>query len=526
MSASTATEAAASAASAAPAPSFNFKRILPVLAANQDRFIGSVAVLGVLFVVLYWVWVSFPVLFYTYLGNEVFLTVFLLALFANVYKTTSAVLPNAIVWILGLVWIVYTSKASPDVSRIPMIINLLLWLFAALYFVMTMPATTAANAAAAFKSNLTSMSSLRFPSVFSTQAQAPTQAMTMTTWTKHAVLVVVLFVSVCMLYVYNPYNVMHYIGGPMIFLSLFVGMAIAVLALSYQRISVTSMVVKSAFVLMAVLVTIGLLLVSLYVFKNTSLPVGGWVFNVLLLLVFLAVAYRFLNGGRITRVPVTRALLWQQLQNERNITSRNDVRMLGLSVLIGLLYFAWMKWGRSFLVQRLVGQFHGTPLLRAPVSTDKVTSIAPPESLSHRFAISFWFYVNSSSTANNPQAKTKYNVVSFGDYPSVVYHNNCLYVYEHARLLYVHHNVYLQKWNHVLINANGGTLDVFYNGELVRSNIEVVPYIKQDMFVVGQENGLSGDVANIVHFDAPVSLTTVQTIYQTLKDMNPPVPVV
>ena len=186
----------------------------------------------------------------------------------------------------------------------------------------------------------------------------------------------------------------------------------------------------------------------------------------------------------------------------------------------------------------------------------------------YQYAISFWVYLDAFPPSTSVAYNKVSNLLSYGENPCVKYDavNNTILItvkndgdsrialqnvkmkegfaisdiqnkIEEAkampialeldnmgnRIIYKKPNVLLQKWNNIIINYNGGTLDVFYNGELVKSAIEVVPYMKFDMLTVGSEQGISGNIANLVYFDKPIDYLQVHTLYNSLKDTNPPI---
>ena len=202
----------------------------------------------------------------------------------------------------------------------------------------------------------------------------------------------------------------------------------------------------------------------------------------------------------------------------------------------------------------------------------------------YEYALSFWFYIDSFPPSTSASYMKVVPILSYGENPTVKYNSadNTLYITvkqmvegkpvidyikeqetqineqtadkwksaekqktiqekiqdtianiktmpfgndvdaEGHRIIYKHPNVLLQKWNNIVLNNNGGTLDVFYNGQLVKSAIEVVPYMKLDMLTVGSENGISGNISNLLYFSEPLDIITINRLYNSLKDKNPP----
>jgi MFS family permease len=202
----------------------------------------------------------------------------------------------------------------------------------------------------------------------------------------------------------------------------------------------------------------------------------------------------------------------------------------------------------------------------------------------YHYALSFWFYLDSFPPSTSTAYNKTSNIVSFGGNPAVRYNavtNSLVITMKYSdsckiarvprqrqrmktkvtqsnintlegfnqmqteiknkieevksmpmqvemdndgnMIVYVKEGVQLQKWNNVVLNYNGGTLDIFYNGRLVKSAIELVPCITFDSLKVGDDNGVSGNVANLLYFNENIDYIKVNTLYNSLKETNPPV---
>jgi hypothetical protein len=93
---------------------------------------------------------------------------------------------------------------------------------------------------------------------------------------------------------------------------------------------------------------------------------------------------------------------------------------------------------------------------------------------------------------------------------------------EGNRIIYINDNILLQKWNNIIINYNGGTFDIFLNGELVKSSIEVVPYYTLDNLTIGENNGIKGGICNVVYFRRSLTSRNIYYIYDLMKNKTPP----
>ena len=351
----------------------------------------------------------------------------------------------------------------------------------------------------------------------------------------------------------------------------------------------------------------------------TSESIGSTVLNYVMLIGMLAILWKLINSvGYLEDNPIFRLILntilyipclivniIDYLTGQYKQTKQTEMMLL----LLGLGIFGGFFLIKFYLFPYASTKYYGQggkSWVNEPIPTNKQTSVATYQDLNanvnvdgnidandtnssssvekynYKYAMSFWFYLDSFAQSTSSANHKLHNILSYGDNPCVKYdiETNTIFItvkndgdskialYKMRangnnnssnmnntnlteafslsdirnkieeiktmpmnmelddngnRIIYKQSNVLLQKWNNIIINYNGGTLDVFYNGELVKSAIEVVPYMKFDMLTVGSDGGVSGNVANLVYFDKPIDYLQVHTLYNSLKNTNPPI---
>ena len=93
----------------------------------------------------------------------------------------------------------------------------------------------------------------------------------------------------------------------------------------------------------------------------------------------------------------------------------------------------------------------------------------------------------------------------------------------YSKTVYTTTKLPLQKWNNIVINYVGGTLDVFINKDLVASVKNVIPYMTPDAIYIGDKYGISGAVGNVTYFSHQISTSRISLFYDSLVNKDPPI---
>jgi len=152
-----------------------------------------------------------------------------------------------------------------------------------------------------------------------------------------------------------------------------------------------------------------------------------------------------------------------------------------------------------------------------------------------QYGISAWIYLHEQPT-NFRLSSTKFTpILDYAGNPKISYNlekhmfritirdskNN--YLVNNEKVIYKTNRLPMQRWNNIVINFNGGTLDIFINGMLVSSETQMVPYMQHDNIYSGERNGVSGGICNVTYFSSPISKKHINILYNSLKDKNPPI---
>lgn len=286
-------------------------------------------------------------------------------------------------------------------------------------------------------------------------------------------------------------------------------------------------------------------------------------------------------------IPCLFVDIWNAIMGSADMKKSNELILLLISLFlfIGYFVFNYVIYPKSVKTYYdfMLG---GKQVLNKPVFMNKTTNIAGYHELngddkfSYHHAISFWCYIDALPLSTNASYTKPTPILSYGDNPcikydaktntfliTVPYNNepimtvlnitksieNQLKTLNEENVKNVEKNISdkidivkviptvvdldndgdkiickiedvdLQKWNNVVINCSGETLDVFYNGSLIKSTVNTIPYIKYDTLTVGKDNGIIGKIANIMYYKKSLDYLTIHRLYSFFKNKTLPI---
>jgi hypothetical protein len=279
-----------------------------------------------------------------------------------------------------------------------------------------------------------------------------------------------------------------------------------------------------------------IVLFIMYKFISVKLPYGNYKKNSFLNLLYNIIFYipcLFIDAYKYT---------YDLLTNNKTAAPKNEIIALFVIILSLISYLILPNILKKMYLQG------GNTLIDYPIYIDKLTTIGTYETLNkssqydYNYGISFWVFLDSmDALANNNYM----SILNYGDTPNIQYNysNNTLLITmkqkdvdkntssnkmvdfddKGNKIIYKTNKILLQKWNNIIINYVGGTLDIFLNGELIKSAIEVAPYYTLDNLTVGENNGISGGMCNLIYFNKSLSASRIYYLYNMVKYSNPPV---
>jgi hypothetical protein len=156
----------------------------------------------------------------------------------------------------------------------------------------------------------------------------------------------------------------------------------------------------------------------------------------------------------------------------------------------------------------------------------------------YSYGVSAWFYIHPQPPNTNTNYSNDYiNLLQFGPFgPSMQYNpiNNAMQFNLYGKPINTLDNkilevsdIPLQTWNNVVINSDKGAVDIFVNNKLIYTGTDLPEnqtYASSIYNVtVGQEDGVNGEMCNIVLNTAPFTKPEIVWLYKTNRVLNPPV---
>ena len=184
----------------------------------------------------------------------------------------------------------------------------------------------------------------------------------------------------------------------------------------------------------------------------------------------------------------------------------------------------------------LIGR-NGDLIKKGPIYTNKETDLGvfqnhksqlndlelnKKSTFNYNYALSSWIWINPQPASTSEAYNKPTTLLNYGNILKIIFNKNKIEFFaqttrdsvlvKESIKIYELKNIPYQKWNNFVFNYSGGTLDIFINGKLVSSNINITPVMYYDKMTAGATNGIYGGIRDIVYYDKVLSRGQIEAM--------------
>lgn len=141
----------------------------------------------------------------------------------------------------------------------------------------------------------------------------------------------------------------------------------------------------------------------------------------------------------------------------------------------------------------------------------------------YNYSISSWIYLEAQPPSTNSSYSDNAVILSYGGKPNVYYNGNTnelvisAKIGQENQIIYKTKDIPYQKWMNLVINYQGGYMDIFIDNKLIISVKNVVPYMTYDNIIIGKQNGIYGFISKVDYFNKTLSKDKISWLYKSTK---------
>ena len=371
----------------------------------------------------------------------------------------------------------------------------------------------------------------------------------------------VYIITIIIVFTTNPYNIItENNGGVSIFLSMLGGFLIMMTFFFYMQKKQSTENVETAGALSyfgrlaTTFVSFALVIAALYfIFYLASYYTNFSAYflfgiNALIIIgiITMAVKYFGIHDGKhndspptwtkllvklITYIPCLLLDLVDYLKYQYQITTKPIMIVFLVELLLVGLYLIYPWIVKQFL------SHNSNQLINEPTVLNNETNLGSfsdvnyvDDKFQYKYAVSGWIYIDSFPPETNSSYDEYTSLLNIGDKPNFLFNvtKNKLKIMlktqdKNESILYETDEFRMQRWNHVIVNYDGATMDIFINNILVSSTPGTIPYNNNTMMTCGTPNGIYGGICNVNYYKEAISRAKISWLYTSVKQLNPPV---